>query len=844
MRRPFSLLVLLLLAAASVFADEVGKAFAGRNVIDVIEEFRAAGEPFAYSTNLVTTDLVVIEEPGPGAPLDVVRQLLRPHGLTVEERAGVYLVMRFDAEGLELGSILLVITTEDDGEPMAQAVVTVRPGLGSSTAIKPGIYEYAHVTPGRYAFSIEAAGFQPVRKVVDVWPGETKVVSVGMDVARPEIETIAVSASRYEILRDIAASRFVLDQRTIQSMPDIGEDPMRVTQRLPGAAASGASARTHFRGGEQGEIGIMLNGQWLFDPFHIRDYQSIFSAIDSRAIEGVEVYTGGFPVRFGNRMSGLVLMESLEPPQPRHTEIGISVFNTSFLTAGNGSDRHWVLSARRGNLDLVIRPEFGQPSYYDVFGEFSYDFSPDATLSVNALYADDKVEVILESEPAELERVVSKTRNAQFWVQLDNRWSDELSSQTVISAVSFTNSRSGALNDEEKIVASVDDTREIDQFGFRQEFTFNTGGRHLVQWGLQATYADAEYLYSNTAEYFGLQALYEGRDEPFARDLAASPDGAGYSLYFSDRWKVSDRSVLEWGLRWDDQSYPDAGSDSQLSPRLSYLRALGARTELRLSWGRYHQPQQIHELQIEDGITDFWPAQRADHVIAGVRHLFRDKYALRVELFSKDMRQVRPRFENLYDPLGLIPEVQPDRVRLDPRSASARGLELSIDRSEGPLTWWATYVLSEVTDRIDGREELRSWDQRHAFQGGVSWSNEKWDVALASSVHTGWPLTELALVENGLDEDGEIQYLAVPGPRNAGRHPSFASLDFRVSRTWKLKRGSFMAFFEVSNLTNRRNQCCLDWDLEEDEDTGEEVFERGVDYWMPLLPAIGVLWEF
>ena len=101
-----------------------------------------------------------------------------------------------------------------------------------------------------------------------------------------------------------------------------------------------------------------------------------------------------------------------------------------------------------------------------------------------------------------------------------------------------------------------------------------------------------------------------------------------------------------------------------------------------------------------------------------------------------------------------------------------------------------------------------------------------------------------SLVEMGVDEEGEIQYLAVPGPRNAGRHPGFASLDFRVSRTWKLKRGSFMAFLEVSNLTNRQNQCCLDWDLEEDEDTGEAVFERGVDYWMPLLPAIGVLWEF
>jgi len=100
------------------------------------------------------------------------------------------------------------------------------------------------------------------------------------------------------------------------------------------------------------------------------------------------------------------------------------------------------------------------------------------------------------------------------------------------------------------------------------------------------------------------------------------------------------------------------------------------------------------------------------------------------------------------------------------------------------------------------------------------------------------------LVQDGVDEDGEQAFVAIPGPRNESQLGSFASLDFRISRTWQLQRGSFMAFLEISNLTNRRNECCLDWDFEEDEDTGEDVFERGVDYWMPLLPAIGVLWEF
>ena len=39
--------------------------------------------------------------------------------------------------------------------------------------------------------------------------------------ARPDIETVIVAASRYEISRDISPSTFSLDQRSIQNMPKL-----------------------------------------------------------------------------------------------------------------------------------------------------------------------------------------------------------------------------------------------------------------------------------------------------------------------------------------------------------------------------------------------------------------------------------------------------------------------------------------------------------------------------------------------------------------------------------------------------------------------------------------------
>jgi hypothetical protein len=314
-------------------------------------------------------------------------------------------------------------------------------------------------------------------------------------------------------------------------------------------------------------------------------------------------------------------------------------------------------------------------------------------------------------------------------------------------------------------------------------------------------------------------------------------------MYVSDRWRVSDRSMLEWGLRWDDQTYTDLGSDSQISPRFSFMTRPWDHTELRLSVGRYYQSQPIQSLQVEDGLSSFWPAQRADQIIAGVRYLMPNDTSVRAEVFVKEIRKLRPRFENLFDPLGVIPELQADRVRLDPSHAQARGFELSADRTTGAWSWWGSYTWSEVTDRIDGSDVPRSWDQRHAVQGGFSWHDEKWNFSAAASVHSGWPTTDLTLVENGVDDDGEPLYVAIPGPRNAEHLPVFASLDLRLSRTFDVRRGKLLAFVEVSNVLNRDNVCCIDWDVDEDAD-GDPFLEHSRDYWMPLLPAIGVLWEF
>ena len=91
------------------------------------------------------------------------------------------------------------------------------------------------------------------------------------------------------------------------------------------------------------------------------------------------------------------------------------------------------------------------------------------------------------------------------------------------------------------------------------------------------------------------------------------------------------------------------------------------------------------------------------------------------------------------------------------------------------------------------------------------------------------------------EASGDLQL--VYGPRNTENLGSFANLDLRVTRSWQLEKSRLTAFFELSNALDHRNECCIDFDVE-DPDSEPIILERSVNHWLGASPAVGVLWEF
>jgi len=742
----------------------------GLRVVDIVEQLRAGGLNILYSSAVLPDHLRVEAEPGAVSGPARLAEILAAHGLTLSE-----------------------------------------------------------VAPATYA--IEAAGAAAATRASPEVTRETAPAPL------PSLEMIVVAASRYALVAGAPNVHVFMTHSELESLPKLGEETLKAVDRLPGAAGNSVSGLAHVRGGGEDETIILLDGLPLHEPFHLRSALSPVSLLSTHIVDSLDVHFGGFTAPYGDRMSAVIDVNSVRPVEDRYHELGLSVFHASALAAhrfdeGQGQ---WLLSARRSNLQEISRlakDSVAEPFYYDVFGRVEQQLSERTGAALRFLLSRDLFEV---DDPDSGEASRAEFENAYLWATVDQQWSERARTSLSASWTDVTSKRRGVVIQPGIRSGSVDDRRRYQVLGLKADNSWQTGA-WLHSFGVDARRVDANYDYRSEASFAPGYPLPGAAGMASATELQASPSGGHIALYFSSRFRLTSRITAEAGLRWDQQTYNDANdADDQLGPRINLVYAPDERTRLRLSWGRYHQFQDINELEVESGSDAFGPAQHAEHAIVALERDLSPALAVRVEAYHKTYDRLRPRYENLFDPVAWLPELSADRIVIEPESAQAQGIEALLTlRDAGPWSGWLGYAWSRVTDRIDGRDVLRSWDQTHAINAGTRWSSDRWDLSLAGSWHTGWPTTPVTI-----DTADNVMI----GARNSTRLPSFASIDLRASRRFDVSRGELLAFLEVSNALNRQNPCCVAWTVAADE-SGSSQLSRKYDHWLPLVPSLGVLWKF
>ncbi len=738
----------------------------GERLVDALDELRNESLQLIYSSALIAPELTVDVDPGSGSAEQVARRILAPHGLTLE-------------------------------------------------MIRPGI------------FAIVKHAADPRQPAASVAPTPDRAMDV-----QPLYE-VKVYASRYRFEQQSASPSLELSRQDLEGRAGGADDALRVTRFLPGSTSNMLSARSHVRGGRADELAIYFDGVPLDEPFHFKDIQSVLGILDPESISSIDFFSGVFPARYGNRLSGVLDMRPRRWEGENYNAVGASNLYYSAISHVR-LDRvplEWLASVRYGNrallLDLLrFREQESEPSYLDALGRAQLDLGSRARLAAGWLLLQDEMDAnLLSGERADL-----GYRDATGWLSWQFAPGDRTELRTTLSRTERHTDRDGAMLAPGAGFNTLDDRRRFDTTRLHLDASVRLNDDATLNGGMEWHDDDASYGYQAQAQFDPAFAAAFGRAPSFTREADLEVEATSYAAYASALFALGSRTLLDVGFRWDGQRFGNAFRDDQLSPRVNAQFQYDDATVLRASWGRLAQTERPDELLVPDGDPSFHAAQRATQAVLSLERRATPSLLLRAEAYEKRISSPRPLYENLLDPFSLLPELGVDRVRVQPDSAHAYGIELSA-RWEPGSEWsgWASYSWSEATDRINGASVPRTWDQRNALMSGVAWSRGAWELSGSFTWHSGWRRNELVLEGSNL----------LLGERNARAWPDQLSLDLRAAWHRPMRWGELEVFGEILNATDHDNLCC---DVYQLEGAGSQL-SRATSGWLPRVYLVGFSWR-
>jgi hypothetical protein len=801
----------------------------GRPLSAVLSQLEARGLNLIYSSAVVLPELVVADEPQGNDPRAILDQILAPLGLQAQDAAsGAILIVRAQPP---IGGIRGRVTTSTHGTPVSGAALTIDGTELRAVTDGDGRFFLRDVPAGARTVRISAPSFvERVRSGVTVQAASIVELAIALTPDPRLVERIVVTPGRHEIVPDALGTVRSLDRDDVIATTALGSDPSRMVAVLPGIATADGSAAFHARGSASKDVSLVLDGLELYDPFHLSAFQSPFSFIDGRIVDTVDFLGGGFTADRGDRHGGFLEMSSTTPVESSGTELEAGTLNSRVAYEAPTSIGPAVVSARYWYPvavdDTIAFGEDGlRPKFGDIYAKLGLLARPGTSISGHVLIASDRATL---SESDGNERVDTSNGSGYLWFRLSKAYSSAVTTDTLVSAGKITHFREGIAEPNDSPVA-VDDRRKVRFLGIRNDATWTIGSSQALRGGLDVRLLRADLRYTD-----GLPGA--------TSTVAVAPSGAGIGAYLAYRAAISERFVAEGGIRWDRQTYT---GDRQWSPRLDLVWKPGSRSEVRLGAGRYAQSQRIHELRIEDGETDYGPPEICEQLDLTYIHRFSKPWNLRVDAYRHRFGPLQPHYENLFHPLELFPEAEPDRVLVAPEAADLKGVELSFSGTPGaPLQWQASYTWASAMDRIDGADVPRSWDQTNAgnFLVAYRW-RPGWFLSVGGTVHTGWPTTPVTGRVVTLP-DGSTEIEEVVGPRNSARYPTYARLDVKTGRAIATAKGSVRVELAIMNLTNRQNVCCIDEIQFEEAPDGSVTSTSELKYWLGITPSLQVLWSF
>lgn len=673
-------------------------------------------------------------------------------------------------------------------------------------------------------------GFAPKAFKVDLSQSDNEL-NVEM-IENKQLKEVTIKANKNEE-RLSQTTRMSVIEIPIQQIKEIpallGEkDVLKVIQLLPGVQKpSEGNSGIYVRGGGPDQNLIILDDANVYNAFHLFGFFSLFNG---DALKSIELTKGGFPARYGGRLSSVIDLRMKEGNKEKiKGEAGIGVLSSRLVLEGPivKGKSSFIVSGRRTYFDLFLLPF--QPAdnksgyyFYDFNAKANYEFSNKNKLYVSGYWGRDKAYGYNNYSSTEKNEYGIGWGNATATVRWNHLFSNKLFANA--SAV-FTDYDFTVIQKSNNF--SLNFSSGIRDYMLKYDIDYRPNNNHNIKAGLQSIY----HLFTPSALVI---------DDKIANSNTNKVNQIGAfenALYVEDDIKLGSKLRLNPGLRITHFATQQRNYIN-LEPRFNASYNINSTLAAKASFS--YMNQYIHMLS-NTGVglpTDLWvpssnniKPQQSWQVAAGFAKDFIEKdFSVSLEGYYKKMDNIIAYKEgasflgtsNNTDGFSTANNYNWEQ-NITAGQGWSYGTELLVQKKVGKLTGWIGYTLSFTQWQFDELNFGKAFWARHDRRHDISvvaiykirkMTNDKNGVTLSGTWVYGTgnaitlPIAEFnAPVHNpgSIGTGSSFTQVSQYTGRNQFRMAAYHRMDVGIQLTRKMKHWIRTWEISIYNIYNRYN---------------------------------------
>ena len=287
--------------------------------------------------------------------------------------------------------------TGNKKNPITGVSISIKDSYDGATTDSLGNYSFTTTEKGAQILTATSSGYKPYEEKINI-DGAPIILNIEMKEAITELKAVVISAGTFEA--SDAKRATALNPIDIVTTASANGDITSALKTLPGTQQIGESEGLFVRGGTADETKYYIDGSLVNNFYYSSEPgQATRGRFNPFLCKGTIFSSGGYSALYGQALSSVLLLESIDLPEKTSADFGISYLgaNAGIQKLSKNKKSSWGVTYGYTNLALaynLVKQKFDYfkvPEVHEADANFRIKTSPSGMIKYYGYFSSTNV---------------------------------------------------------------------------------------------------------------------------------------------------------------------------------------------------------------------------------------------------------------------------------------------------------------------------------------------------------------------------------------------------------------------------------------------------------------------